>query len=430
MPAVKLRDKVRELASFLHYLFVRFDEDRCPTVAAALSFIAIFSLVPATAVVLPLLSVFPHFGQAWLSIQDFVFENFVPETGTVILGHLRGFAARATGLSLIGVGALAVTLTMALGTIEQVFNRIWRVRVGRRLSSRLLMYWAMLTIGPLLLGAGFIATSYIVSLPMLHGAIGFFEAGGWWLRLLTWVTTLAAFFLLYFFVPNRRVSKKSALSAALAAALLFELAKKGFTIYLARVASYEAVFGALAGLPAFLLWVYISWVVTLLGAELACCLSNYQAGQRAKGAPGMILVYALRLASFFRSAQAEGRRVTLDELHRAQLGIPWEDGPALLDAFEEAGIVHRTATGDFAASWNMEELTVARLQQALDCPLPDPGGTWVRGDEARRLAEKVRCAREGVRETLDFPLRCLRPPDDEGVDGPRSVSSQPQDLDS
>jgi membrane protein len=259
---------------FVWEILLRFDRDRCGRAAGALSFASIFSLVPLTAVVFGMLSIFPVF-QSWMgAIQDFVYGNFVPASGEVVQRYLEEFSKKAGRLTALGLLLVIVTAIMMMDTIEQTFNDIWRVRQQRKLMHRLLTYWAILTLGPFLIGASLSLTSQLFSLPLFGGQGVFHGARGVVLQSLPMVFEILAFFMLYTLVPNAPVKWRHALAGGVCAALLFELAKHGFAQYVMHVPTYQTIYGAVAVLPIFLVWVYLSWLVILLGAVVTAQLGE------------------------------------------------------------------------------------------------------------------------------------------------------------
>ncbi|MDQ7005841.1 MAG: YihY family inner membrane protein [Acidobacteriota bacterium] len=259
--------------------FRRLREDRCLASAAELSFLTIFALVPAMAVVFPLLAALPYFQDVGRRLQDFVFRNFLPTSGELIGEHLQRFAERASHLSLLGLVVLAATVFMAISAVETKVNQIWRVPKSRPLGRRLLLYWAAALLVPLLAGVGLLVSSYLASLPLLSAVAAMPAVSRWWLRGLVWGSEFGAFFLLYWLLPNRRIPLGPASLVAGLMTGVFEAAKVGFVIYLHRVPTYEAIYGALAAIPLFLFWIYISWVIILFGAELTCCCTVIAEGR-------------------------------------------------------------------------------------------------------------------------------------------------------
>jgi len=268
------RPQAVRLWRFVRQVVSRFGEDRCSRVAGALAFTTILSLVPLTAVALGMLSVYPVF-QSWMAaIQDFIYSNFVPASGDVVQQYLEQFAHKTGQLTAFGLLFLAVTAVLMMATIELAFNDIWRVRQQRKLLQRFLTYWAILTLGPFLIGVSLTLTSQLFSLPLfvgpgiLRAISGVFQLG------LPVVFEVLAFLMLYMLVPNTPVKWRHALLGSVCAALLFELAKRGFAYYVAQVPTYQTIYGAVAALPIFLIWIYLSWLVVLLGAVVAANLGG------------------------------------------------------------------------------------------------------------------------------------------------------------
>jgi len=270
----------RHLARFVRAVVQRFHEDRCTRVAGALAFTTVLALVPLTAVALAVFSIFPAF-QAWMAVaQEFVYANFVPAFGEVVRTNLQQFALKAGRLTAAGVVLLAATAILLMGTIEQAFNDIWRVQRARRPLQRFVIYWAILTLGPLLIGLSLSLTSSLFTgaplaaqgpLQVLRRAV---------LEVLPFALQFSAFFLLYSVVPNVAVRWRHALIGALFAAVLFEMAQRAFAWFVFGVASYQAVYGAIAALPVFLIWIYLSWIVILLGAVLTAAMPGWRASGR------------------------------------------------------------------------------------------------------------------------------------------------------
>lgn len=242
--------------------------------ASALSFSTILALVPLLAVVFSALSLFPIF-ETWSgAIQDFIYRNFLPQLGEQVRQYLEEFSANTGQLTLWGLIFLMVTSLTLLATIEDAFNEIWQVKTGRSIGVRILVYWAMLTLGPILIAASLSMSSYLLSLSILQepGIANNLKAQ--LLGFLPFILELSAFVLFYLAVPNCDVRVKHALIGGLVAALLFELAKYGFTQYLLRVTTYQLIYGALAVLPVFLIWIYLSWLVVLIGAYITAAFGD------------------------------------------------------------------------------------------------------------------------------------------------------------
>lgn len=256
---------------FFRLVAARFNEDRLNSVAQALSYTTLLSLVPLTTLAFGLFSVFPVFEKWMMAVQAFLYSHFVPASGDVVQKYLNQFASKSAQLTAVGLLFLVVTALMLMATIEQTFNEIWRVTNRRKAVHRFLAYWAILTLGPLLLGLSLSLTSAVFSLaPFRGGGVWSLFAGA-----LPFFATTAAFMLLYMLVPNANVYWRHAVVGSLIAAVLFEIAKRGFALIVVKYSSYQLVYGAIAALPVFLIWIYVSWAIILMGAIWVALLPQW-----------------------------------------------------------------------------------------------------------------------------------------------------------
>jgi membrane protein len=270
------------LVAFTRHCVARFIEDRCLVAASALSYATIVSLVPLTAIVLAIFSGFPIFSGARDRFLAVLLGNFAPAIGEQAAWWFQYFATNAAKTTAIGALALVVTSILLLATIEDHLQIIWRVSQARPWYQRVLAYWMVLTLGPVLLGVGFSLPGYLDSLAAGAGAgaVTVEHATAAWLatlaRLAAFVLEAVAFTLLYCLIPNRPVRYREGIAGALLAAALMEALKIAFAFFVARFASYGTVYGALAGIPIFLLWMYIFWGVVLFGAEVAAGFGHWR----------------------------------------------------------------------------------------------------------------------------------------------------------
>lgn len=264
----------------------RFSEDRCSRVAGALSYATLFALVPLSAVLVAVVSVFPVFRGLIDRVQGFAYQNLVPATGEVVSHYLAQFSQNAGKLTVWGLLFVFLASLMVLATIERTFNDIWHVRNTRKRVHRFLAYWATITAGPILIGVSLYVTSYVVSLPLIARSE---MLGGVRTLLFYGVAPAAewlAFLLLYTVVPNFPVRARDAAIGAAIAMLLFEIAKRAFALFVVSFPTYRLLYGAMAALPIFLLWLYISWVVILLGAVVTAVLPQWRGGVAPEASSG------------------------------------------------------------------------------------------------------------------------------------------------
>lgn len=247
-------------------LIRRFFVGRYAQTAAALSFATLLGLVPMIAVAASVLSHLPLADTIAAAMQKFLMTNLLPDkAGGIIAKYVSQFALKAQRLTWVGLGALAVTAIAQMLTIEHAFNGIWNVKEGRPIAKRVAMHTLALLFGPLIFGGSFAITTYIAG-----ESLGLVEE---WRSLTTTVfKTLSfafvtgVFALLYWKMPNRPVAGFHALLGGLLAAAGFSGLHWLFAGYIAGASNYRAMYGAFAAIPVFLLWLYLSWSVILVGA--------------------------------------------------------------------------------------------------------------------------------------------------------------------
>jgi membrane protein len=261
--------EVRDLVRFARR---RLLEEKLPQVAGSLTFTTTLALVPLLTIVLAIFTTFPIFGQLRSALDHYFVQMVMPKAiANTITSNLTQFASKATRLSAVGAVALVFTTSAMIGMIERAFNQIWRVKRPRPLVQRVLIYWALVTLGPLLFGISLTMTSQLFSATTgLMSAIPFI--GTLFYSLVSVALTTGAYALLYMTVPNRWVDWRDAMWGGLVAAIAFEVAKRVFAIFIRQFPTYAIIYGALAALPLFLLWMYLSWLITLVGALLTAAL--------------------------------------------------------------------------------------------------------------------------------------------------------------
>jgi membrane protein len=287
----------------------RFREDRLSLTASSLTFTTTIALVPFFTVALAIFTAFPMFNKVQGALQAWLVQSLIPDTiARQVLGYLTQFAGKASRLGTAGLAALVVSAFALILTIDRTLNSIWRVRRPRPLGQRVLIYWAVMTLGPLLLGASLSITSYVVSasrglVGAMPGSVRLALDAGEFLLL---AAGLAA---LYRYVPNTHVRRGHAWAGALFAATGIELAKKLVAVYFGVVPTYSVVYGVFATLPILLVWIYVAWVVVLLGAVIAAYLpSLLVGGGRGGGGHGWQFQLALEALQRLDGARSSPRR--------------------------------------------------------------------------------------------------------------------------
>lgn len=418
--------EVRDLVLFAHR---RLREESLPQVAGSLTFTTVFALVPLLTIALAIFTTFPMFNTFRASLEAYFIQSVMPKTiSSTILNYLTMFASKATRLSAVGAVALIFTSIAMMSLIERVFNRIWRVRGQRSWARRILVYWAIITLGPLLIGVSltlssqvFIATSDLFERLPVVGAVIYTAA--------SLAVTTASFTLLYVAVPNRDVDWYDAAWGGLVAGVAFELAKRGFAVFITEFPTYSRIYGALAALPLFLLWIYVSWVITLIGALLVAALPVvkyerwwHEAKPGGEFVDAMAVLKVLHVASIcgdtaLVSAGAIRMRTRLgfdelDNLLEKMLAEGWV-GRVNVPAPKRVHWGKRVADGSdhWVLLINVEKLTLAEVYRlfvfggmAVNSGVPGDGDDERDRLAAREAAQLARTVEDAVEMGLDKTL--------------------------
>lgn len=335
----------------------RFYEDRCMQIASSLTYTSLLSIVPIVTIALTMIAAFPVFGEVTEVLQNFILHNMVPASADVIANYTEQFSAKAAKLTAVGIGFLVVTALMTLLTIDRAFNDIWRVKRPRPIVQRVFVYWTLITLGPVLIGASLSLTSWLVgqAIGLVHGLPG---AGVAVLTIVPILLTAAALTLLYVAMPNRRIAVRDAAIGGLLAALVFEAMKRGFALYLANVPTYTLVYGAFATLPIFLVWIYLSWLVVVFGAVVVAALPEWRAGaDQSAPVPGGDFFDALQILHTLWRAYKTGATVTLPELVAASTARI-ERVEYILETMMSVGWVTRTVPSGWVLRRDPGAITV------------------------------------------------------------------------
>jgi len=373
--------RIRGLPLFLQYVYRRFLRDRCLEAAGSLTFTTLLALVPVTFIGLAVLSAFPVFDDVRVELQEFVFRNFVPEVGAVALEHLNRFATNAGRISTAGIAGLAVTALILLISIEAAFNAIWRVTEPRPLVWRMVSFWAVLTVGPLLIGASLSISSEVFSAagPPTISDRSILDAVV--TQVLPPILEFTAFALVYVVIPNRPVRVVHALIGAAVAAGLLEVLRLGFALYVALTPSFQTIYGAMAVFIVFLLWLYIAWTVALFGAVITASLAEWGARRELVGrphlSPGGRLSVALALLAELHSASKLGViRRRKDLLRNMNLGAFVVE--AVLEDLAKGKYITRVARDQWVLARDLDHATVYDFYWDLNLGVGTDPFRWMR----------------------------------------------------
>ena len=344
------------LWDFLKFLWRQYNEKGCRQQAAALTYMTLFALVPLMTVVFTMFSLFPAFEGMFDVVQNFLFEHMLPDSGIEIQQYLQDFTQQARSLTLAGLLILVVTAFLMIKNIEMTFNTIWGVESARKGLSSFLLYWAILSLGPLLLGVGLAMSTYVLSLRLFvdeYDALGLVPA---LFSFFPWVLTTIAFTLLFVAVPNCKVPFRHALFGGVLTAVCFELCKDLFGWIVAH-SSFKAVYGAFAIVPLFLMWIYVLWMIVLIGALFVRTLSAYYEVNRRSRYPD--LTAGLIVMWLFYRKQESGESLDVEDL--LQHGIEAEQWHRIREALLHARIVAMTAEQDFVLSRDLHKFSLQQL---------------------------------------------------------------------
>lgn len=391
----------RRIQQFFELMLHQLKMTDCLKSAAQLTYVTLFALVPLMTVTYSMFSAIPAFQGLGEDVQSMIFANMVPETGQELLGHLQEFSQQARRLTIVGVAFLVASAYFMLANIEKNFNSVWGIVQGRRGISKFLLYWAVLSLGPLLLGAGLAMSTYLASLRLFMDG---YEALGlitWIFEFTPWLLTTATFTLLFAAVPNCRVPLKHALVGGLVTALVFELLKAVFGVIVAN-SSLSSIYGAFAIVPLFLLWVNLTWVVILAGAVLVHTIGMYQITLRDRGYPDLVAAMVVLWHFYRRSSEGRG----MDDSEVLQLGLSSDQWRRVREALQRAHWIVVTNQGDFVLCRDLHKEKVGQLVSLLDLPTLVPTGS----DGLQKLpwypsfAQRLEAIDQYAEEQLDITL--------------------------
>ncbi len=356
---IKVPPLVRRVWGFFYLMSERFVEDSCRSTAAALTYQTLFAVVPLLTVMYTIFNAFEAFDGLSGTVQEFIFTNVVPENVAVVREYLVEFSTSATNLGVPSGILVSVTALLMLLTIERTFNDIWRVKEPRHGFQRFLVYWAILTLGPAVLAI----TAYTLTLPLTSDVT---ETTGL-IQYLPVLLSISMFTLLYMAVPNCAVSFKHALTGGVVVSIVFVLARSLFGFLMAS-SDFKLIYGTFAALPLFLLWIYISWTIVLLGAELVKGLGIFRSeGDTKLEAPLFQLMIILEI---FYHAHQQGETVKDKEIHKLGARIDLEQWNDYKERLMELDLIRAVDRGGMVLSKDLSELTVWELYRALPWPLP------------------------------------------------------------
>jgi len=332
------------LLRFSYRVLSRFISDKCIQRASALAYASLLAIVPMVALGFSIFTSFQAFDSVSGTVRDILLEYLLPTSQQAVETYLGSIASKTTAISVFGVIGLLFTATALLNTVEEAFNSIWRITRDRAWLAKFTTFWATITLAPVLIGASLTITSYFTALPALQHV----AAGADYIShipfLLPWLMSSLALATLYAVLPNTTVPFRYAMAGGLVGGALFEWTKIGFAFYITTVADYEQLYGALSTLPIFLIWLYLIWIVILLGSEITFCLQHPEQSNRQRNRfmqAGLRQFYSHLI--LLRAADALEKGETLSmEMLLGETGIPENVLQEWLDRMTEIGLLRRT----------------------------------------------------------------------------------------
>ena len=270
-----IRDKFKLLSDFFFFLIKRAKNDAIFRVSSALAYTSLIALVPAFAIGLAIFSAFPVFMDIRYQFENTLFHHLTPEFGQEVSQYFASIVQNAGQLTTIGVIGIAITSILLLSTIENSFNFIFKVTQPRHITTKITLYWTVITLGPLLFGTAFSMRGYFYTLQKLMAADG--ETGQFFFsHFIPPLITIFSLMLVYVLVPNKKVKFTSAFTGAVVAVCLFWFLRQGFALLILNNETYKSLYGALAVIPVFLIWMYLSWAVVILGAVVTAAMDEFR----------------------------------------------------------------------------------------------------------------------------------------------------------
>jgi len=357
--------RLHNLASRIRYVIKRCVDDRLSASAAALTYMSLFALVPLLTVTLSIASALPAAGNIEAKVDDFLLQFLLPESSTQVVEYLSTFIAQARSLTLFGVAILLITAILMLRNVERALNDIWRNQTNRKPLHSFLLYWAVLSLGPAAIGLGLGLRAFLFATTNEWGGLQQYGIEAMLVSLLPFMISTIGLTALYAAVPNCQVPLRHAFIGGIFAAITFTVARMAFTAVMAQ-SSYSLVYGAFATAPLFLLWIYITWIIVLLGAVITHGMSAYQTTEQSQTPT---LMKALDILYLFWRAQQEGRGIAELEIIGANDLLPGridaDSWRRIRDSLTAAQLLKRLDRGHYLLCKDLHTVSLAALADLL-----------------------------------------------------------------
>lgn len=395
--------------SFLPYLWQRFQVDGCTSIAAGLSYTSLLSMVPMLAIGLAMFAAFPQFANLRVDLINVLASNLAPDLADVATTYLQGFVEKAGQTSAAGFIGIVVTALLLINNIQVAFDRVWGVTSHKSRLHRFPIYWVLLTLGPILFGASLSITTYAFSIAGSADFYGLSTGVKVLAGFLPFLLEATGFALFYRLMPTRPVRARDAIAGALIAALLFEILKGSFGLYLRHFGGYQVIYGALATIPIFLVWTYLVWITVLIGAEIAAALPEWRSGRRSVGAMARrsdLLSLALGALAELARAQQHGGGLRIEQLIVSLAADP-NRMLGVLDNLKTARLVARSDNNRWILARDLEACSLYDLCRDLGLALGDVDEEVV--PLIKPLMDRIEAGeRQAMQESVASALRSIQ----------------------
>ncbi|WP_193173187.1 YihY family inner membrane protein [Nisaea nitritireducens] len=396
---------VADLGEYIGFALMRFYRGRGMQAAAALTYTTLLALVPLLAIGFAIFTAFPAFETARTAIEATIFENLVPEIAGPVRSYLNSFMQNASKLGAAGIIGLSVSAILLLATIESTFNAIWHVERQRHLLIRFLIFWAVLSLGPILMGLILSTTSDAFGvlrqtwMDVGLDAESLNVGGDVRNHVIAIILQSVGFTLLFMIVPNRSVAWRDALIGGCLSGTAFEILKLGFGWYLTAFPTFQTIYGAMAVIPIFLVWVYFSWTVILLGAVFAASFPDWWHSRQLDAAPELgparLFSVALSTLAAIREKAGPMEQAALDDVASA------DAVGQVLERLIAAEFVARIEDGRFVLARDPARFSLYDLYRGLGCAVDAeaPGES----EDPASITAVIDALSKSERETLSRP---------------------------
>ncbi|QGP54009.1 ribonuclease BN/unknown domain fusion protein [Piscirickettsia salmonis] len=399
-----LSQQLKPLWAFILWICHAFKHSGCIYRAAALTFTSLLTLGPLVIVLFAILMSIPAFQEATLKLQAFILNNFVPSASSILQGYISSFQQQSTQIPVKSIFFLLFMAILLFMNVESALNDIWGIKKRRPLMHSLLLYWALLTLGPIVLGISLTAASSLLTLKLFHDPSLITDGAQLIWLTLPFLSSVATLTFLYMAIPYCRVRFIHALSGAVFAAICIEAAKLAFAWYVAdHMAVYKMIYGTLAILPIFLVWVYWSWLIFLLGAQIVNGLRFHQ--QRRQHATQALSLFNLCLQCLyhlFHQQQTHSAGLTLKQLQKQLPHTPLHNLTEAILLLDKHRYIAQLNDDSYIITHPLSQLSLLTLYQLFQTHLKHNETTGIKS-----IDDKLAALLEQSKTVLDQPLQQL-----------------------